>query len=767
MLRPLLKYFFLSSFLHLLTPVSAQNITDLSVTGRQEGLSLQALNNDVSTVDEKVFLYPQRIRFDNKCVQIENKDFFIFSGSFHYFRVPKPLWADRFRKMKAAGFNCVETYIPWNWHERQMPSSPEDFSKADMSDLEDFLTMAEQFGLYVIVRPGPYICAEWNGGGFPQWLMRKRPKHTKDAVWLQSNDPVFIQWNEHWYKVVCDVVRRHQLTRKPIGQKGVIFIQIENEFNRVKWFSHEEKIDYLSRLALAVRKNGVDIPIITCWTDETRNVKSGPLIGIVDMVNSYPRWKVEKNFGRLIDRQLKSQPGKPLMAGELQGGWMSELGGKLSWEQDGLSPIQTQNITLYALQRGFCLLNYYMVVGGTNFDDWGARQMTTTYDYAAAIGEDGRTNERFRRFQGLSRMIAEHGTRIARARLLDVTYKSTDPDVKLALRQTEDGDRYFFIRTEEHTRYHFGTIQVQGMNIDFSLEPFGAMIYYLPANASEGKWLPQLPQSSVRKALIADSVKVVKTMSFQDPVPTKWKKLSQGETLDDRGEYGRHLIYYRTKAPQGKLLTVKRIGDKVMNNTDGDEILASVDGRLLPIAKQDKESVSFQLPSAGNNRPVYVTLLYESKGLQHHTNKAVEDHWGIGITSVTCEGKELKLQYANKEKATGLLLSKDESSFSNPNADLEARNNPLLAWNVFRFNLPKQNEGEHYPYHLLLKHTGNGFIYLNGHCIGRCWQKDPQTEYYLPECWLNFGGVNRIAISLRPTEQGARISDLKVMPITF
>ena len=71
---------------------------------------------------------------------------------------------------------------------------------------------------------------------------------------------------------------------------------------------------------------------------------------------------------------------------------MSEVGGKLSWEQDGLMPVQTQNITLYALQRGFCGINYYMTVGGTNFDDWGARQMTTTYDYAAAIAENGLGN---------------------------------------------------------------------------------------------------------------------------------------------------------------------------------------------------------------------------------------------------------------------------------------------------------------------------------------------------------------------------------------
>lgn len=117
---------------------------------------------------------------------------------------------------------------------------------------------------------------------------------------------------------------------------------MENEFNRIKWFPKEAKKDYLIQLTQIVRKYEIDVPVITCWTDEARNVEEGVLNGVVDMVNSYPRWEIEKNFGRLINQQLRTQPGKPLISGELQGGWMSEVGGKLSWEQDGLIPVQTQ-----------------------------------------------------------------------------------------------------------------------------------------------------------------------------------------------------------------------------------------------------------------------------------------------------------------------------------------------------------------------------------------------------------------------------------------
>ena len=422
---------------------SAQNMTDLAVMN-DKSADRQVLNIGTNPpVADTVFLHPDRVRYDHRCFQIEGKDVFIFSGSFHYFRVPRPLWADRFRKLKAAGFNCVETYVPWNWHERNMPRSVRDDSQIDLGDLEAFLQMAEDFGLYVILRPGPYICAEWSGGGFPQWLMRKKPEETAYKVWLQSDDPEFMRWNEHWYRAVCRVAAPYQLTEKPVGGKGIILFQVENEFNRVNWFPKEAKRGYLEQLAGIARKYGIEVPVITCWTDESRNVGEGVLNGVVDMVNSYPRWQVEKNFGRLVNLQMKTQPGKPLVSGELQGGWCCELGWPLSWDQDGLPPVQTQNLTLYALERGFGALNFYMVVGGTNFDDWAARQQITSYDYAAAIGEGGMTNERYRRFRGLSAFIREHGTRIARADLDYVPYTSTDTDVKLAVRTTPDGDRYF------------------------------------------------------------------------------------------------------------------------------------------------------------------------------------------------------------------------------------------------------------------------------------------------------------------------------------
>ena len=124
-----------------------------------------------------------RIKYDQQCFTINGKDTFVFSGAFHYFRCPKDLWAERFTKMKAAGLNTVETYVAWNWNEPLPPANPDDFSKVNLSDLNDWLEMAiDQFGFNVIIRPGPYICAEWDGGGYPQWLITKKPKDFKGSL---------------------------------------------------------------------------------------------------------------------------------------------------------------------------------------------------------------------------------------------------------------------------------------------------------------------------------------------------------------------------------------------------------------------------------------------------------------------------------------------------------------------------------------------------------------------------------------------------------
>lgn len=748
----------LLSYLFIIGYVNGQNITDLSVMDAKDADHASLNIGTVPAIVDSVFMHPERIRYDHRCFQLEGKDTFIFSGTFHYFRVPQPLWEDRFRKLKDGGFNCVETYIPWNWHERTMPLSVNDESHIDLRELEDFLNMAEEFGFYVILRPGPYICAEWSGGGFPQWIMQKKPAKTAFDTWLQSNDPEFVRWSEHWYRAVCRVAAPHQLTNRPVGSGGVILFQVENEFNRVRWFPKDAKKDYLEKLTAIARKYKIEVPIITCWTDESRNVSEGPLNGVIDMVNSYPRWQIERNLGRQINLQIQSQPGRPLISGELQGGWCCELGWQLSGNQDGLPPVQTQNIALYTLQRGFSALNFYMVVGGTNFDDWAARQQVTSYDYAAAIGEDGSTNERYRRFQGVSSFIRKHGTRIVRADLIPADYTSTDSSVKMALRQADNGDRYYFIRTEEHTRQHFGTIRTDDLEFDFALEPFGSMVYYLPVGSMQGEWFPKLPEPQVRPVEKVTIIELKKQGEWADKLPTEWSQLKAGKTIDDQGIYGRHFVYYKTIAFEGCMLEVERIGKKAVNNSAADTILVSVNGKLIPIFSETKQAAYYCIPGDSlSGKKVEVVMLFENRGLHHHTNAAVEKFWHIGPAYVRCKGNDLPLKYAYLEYERGIRHS---SSLVNGEDRLTTNGESLLKWYQYSFEVSQGKIAG--LYYLSLKQNGNGFIYVNGHCIGRCWEQGPQSEYYIPECWLNVDRPNVIAISLRPVGKQANIRDVEL-----
>ncbi len=716
-----------------LVTASGQNISDLAVMN-DKSADGREYQSDSSTVDTSVFRHPDRIRFDHRCFQIDGEDVFLLSGTFHYFRTPQPLWRDRLLKLKEAGFNGVETYVPWNWHERQMPESVDDLSKLDMKPLEQFLKLAEQMGLYVIIRPGPYICAEWSGGGFPQWLMRKRPEKTRREVWLQSDDEAFMQWNEHWYRAVCKTVAPHQIQKRKRHAGGVILFQIENEFNRVKWFPRQAKKAYLEKLASISRNHGIEVPLITCWTSEARNAESGPLNGGIDMVNSYPRWQIEKNFGRLINQQLKTQPGKPLLSGELQGGWYSDVGGKRSEELDGVAAVQTQNILLYALQRGFCGVNFYMAVGGTNFDDWASRDITATYDCAAAIGEDGTTGERYRRIRALAPFLLKHGARIARAKEIYPAYTCSDSTVSLCLRQTSNGDRYYFVRTEEHSRWHRGTLRTADVTIDYNLEPFGSQVYYVRRGAQRGEWFPRQVEFAPQERH-PNVVHATLEARFVGQQPRQWSLLKPLETIDQQGHYGRHPIYYRALAPAGSRLTVGRTGKGVVNGTGADDVLVSVDGQQLHPVSADDHEVHFQIPGELTSQEKEVLMLYVSRGLHHHTNAAVEQHWQIGPAYVRCDGRPLPLGYALTEAADGLRYSVGKER---PAADGDG----LLRWNIYTFDTPVTQ-----PCHFHMERLADGFLYLNGHPIGRSWSEGPQRDFYLPECWLNKKGKNILAIS--------------------
>jgi hypothetical protein len=852
------------------------------------------------------FLHPDRIRYDSQCLTIDGKDIFIYSGAFHYFRCPKELWHDRFQKIKDAGFNTVETYVPWNWCERQMPAGVNDYSKVDLQDLDDWLTMAEQFGFYIIVRPGPYICAEWDTGGYPQWLLNKKPENPlRSQGWFRSDDPVYLAWCKHWYDAVCPVIARHQITRKAPGQPGVILVQVENEYDFPE-FPVDVKINQVKALALDARADGIDVPFITCWTHFVRGSTDPVLRQIFDFCNFYPRWAVDDTLNSMEELR-RGQPDAPMGTTELQGGWFSNVGGELSQDQDGVTASEINNLTLFTIQNGETILSYYMLFGGTNPDDWAARNITSTYDYDAPIREWGGVGERYQRVWAIGHMLQEHGVSLARSSTVGCRVTTTQHDVAVVERRAPDGGRYFFVRTPQHRDPRQGTATVKekdgsSLTFNYDLEPFGAKIFYLPPgvnDAAAGEWLPKPAPAIERPADLPAGVAIASVKMKADPGPAHWTRLKPGEALAQAGIYDSHFIFYRTQVscPAATNLLVY---------LDGDAVLALVNGNAVAPSGNNLTASLFNLPAGKNS----VRLLYENHGhsnggngmenpsgilaarltgsaladgnpitgwrmqIVHGTQNRLEvapdfndADWapvsvddinanqltqnqdavfraGVDLAAAELNGAKMILNIGRIDDngwvyVNGTLVGSttdwsrawsfdatrelhpghnviavvvqnggaggglglpalgaasnnrlvplksfgrpagDEKQWWKPDLDdaswtsvaisptgARSTGDSVLTWYRMSFSLPSPQAGVWVPWRLHLMASGNGFLYLNGHPLGRYWNAGPQHDYFLPECWLHFGDgqPNNLTLNLRPTDNGAAIQSATVEP---
>ena len=392
----------------------------LSVAGAPLVARLGAATTDAEALaivpppGQMQFENPQIIRYDAKCFTIQGKDTLVMSGALHYARCPKALWRDRLQKLKVAGFNTVESYVFWNYHE------PEE-GKVDLAEFEEFAKLVQEMGFMMIARPGPYICAEWERGGFPSWVAAKRFP-------LRSTDPQSVATSQHWFKEILPVIQLHQVT---LGGP-IVMVQIENEYDFRETMPAAEKLRYIDALAQMAWSAGINVPLITCWTKQARENTNADMAKVMDTCNFYPRWKIVPELTPALQALRREEPNSPLAITELQGGWFSEFGGKLSVDQEGVNAAQIDVLTKTALELGVTSFSYYMAFGGTNFA-WAAKNLTTTYDYAAPIREPGGLWDKFYTVRGIGHSLRAFGTVLARAVPVDPA-QSTNANVSLTER---------------------------------------------------------------------------------------------------------------------------------------------------------------------------------------------------------------------------------------------------------------------------------------------------------------------------------------------
>ena len=318
----------------------------------------------------------------DKTFLLDGKPFVVKAAEIHYPRIPRPYWEHRIKMCKALGMNTICIYIFWNIHEQREGQ----FDFSGQNDVAEFCRLAKKNGMYVIVRPGPYVCAEWEMGGLPWWLLKKKD------IRLRELDPYFMSCVDRFEEKVAG-----QLAPLTIQNGGpIIMVQVENEYG-----SYGKDKPYVSAIRDIVRKSGFDkVSLFQCdWSSNFLNN------GLDDLT-----WTMNFGTGANIDQQFKRlgevRPNAPKMCSEFWSGWFDKWGARHETRPakdmvEGMDEMLSKGISF----------SLYMTHGGTSFGHWaganspGFQPDVTSYDYDAPINEWGLATPKFYELQ---KMMAKY-----------------------------------------------------------------------------------------------------------------------------------------------------------------------------------------------------------------------------------------------------------------------------------------------------------------------------------------------------------------------
>ena len=317
---------------------------------------------------------------------LDGKPFLIRSGEMHYPRVPRPYWRDRMRKMKALGLNTLCTYVFWDLHE----PNPGRFDFSGNLDLAEYLRTAQSEGLWVLLRPGPYICSEWDFGGLPAWLL------ADTSMTVRSADPKFLEAARRYVDRVGREVRDLQITRGG----PIIMVQVENEYG-----SYGSDKVYLGGIRKMIQDAGFDVALYTSDGSAKRNLEGGTLDGVLSVINFGDTSNPEREFANFS----AFRQNVPRMCGEFWVGWFDHWGER----HHTTPPARSAQGLEWMLSRGISA-NLYMVHGGSS---WGFMSGANNgrvyepdisgYDYDSPLDEAGRPTAKFQALREVLRKYAD------------------------------------------------------------------------------------------------------------------------------------------------------------------------------------------------------------------------------------------------------------------------------------------------------------------------------------------------------------------------
>lgn len=551
--------------------------------------------------------------YDGKPVQL-------ISCEMHPARIPVEYWPHRIQMAKAMGCNTIAAYIFWNYHEST--EGRFDFTTGN-HDIAKFFKLVQAEGLHAIVRPGPYVCAEWDFGGIPPYLL-KDPE-----LRVRSMYPRYMQAAERYMAAFAKVIRPALIT----NGGPIVLLQVENEYG-----SYGNDRNYMMRLRDVWKANGIDIPFFTGDGPTPYMLEAGSLPGAaigLDSGSDEKHWELARSIN----------PGVPVFSSETYPGWLTHWGEQ--WQRPGIPGLLKEVEFLLSHKKSF---NFYVAHGGTNFGftagansgGKGYEPDVTSYDYDAPIDEQGNATPKY-----------------------------------MALR-------------------------------DLIATKTGAKLPPVPAP------IPTMTIPDITMHRL-DSIWNLRTTPIDSVVPRTFETYGQNQGL----------AIYRTQLvgrKSGKL-TITDLHDFAVVLVEG-KFLGTIDRRL------GEKSIDIPPPSPGGHANPILEILVEGMG---HINFAQEIIDRKGITDrVTLNGMTLmNWQVFLEPLDDASIAAKRPVAFTIGGPSPYAQPGTFF-WAEFDVTAPADTFIDMSGYK-------KGYVWVNGHNLGRYWEIGPQTRLYCPASWLKAG----------------------------
>ncbi|XP_028081666.1 beta-galactosidase 3-like isoform X1 [Camellia sinensis] len=633
------------------------------------------------------------VSYDNKALIINGQRRILLSGSIHYPRSTPQMWEGLVQKAKDGGLDAIDTYVFWNLHE---PSSG-NYNFEGRCDLVRFIKVVQKAGLYVHLRIGPYVCAEWNFGGFPVWL-----KYVPGISFRTDNEPFKTEMQRFTQKIV-QMMKDEKLFKSQGGP--IIMSQIENEYGPESEAFGGAGYAYMSWAAKMAVELGTGVPWVMCREDDAPD----PVINTCN--------------GFYCDYFSPNKPYKPTMWTEAWSGWFTEFGGPIHQR-----PVEDLAFAVARfIQRGGSFVNYYMYQGGTNFGRTaGGPFITTSYDYDAPLDEYGMIRQpKYGHLKELHSAI----------KLCERALVSADPTVTLLgsysqahVFSSESGDCAAFL-----SNYHLETTsRVTFRGVHYDLPPWSISILPDCKNvvfntAKVGVQTSQMQMLPTNAELLSwETFSEDISSADEDSKITVVGLLEQLNVTRDTSDY----LWYMTSVEispsesflhsgQHLTLTVQSAGDALHVFTDG-----QLSGSAFGTRKNRKFTFTANANlHAGTNR---ISLLSVAVGLPN--NGPHFETWNTGVLGPVVlhgldEGKrDLSWQkwtckVGLKGEAMNLVSPSGISHVDWMKGSLFMQKQRPLTWYKAYFNTPDGDE----PLALDMGSMGKGQVWINGESIGRYW----------------------------------------------